>query len=217
MQIQRVEIQNFRALQSIDVELEKICVLIGENDVGKTSFLHALDKYFIGKKISDSQLWFKHDTSKNIIIILTFDGIQDEELDTFRRKDGSLRIIKTFEFDKAPTVEAILEDDTIVKITKPIFSKWFSSDRFHFIPVHRDLSVQFSMGKTALLGKTLRTQMKKSLVDEDASRSLNELRTILGNSIDNHRIKLESFLQEQLHDDNIKLGFEDLEIDPVEE
>ena len=46
------------------------------------------------------------------------------------------------------------------KIKKELIKKWFSSDNFHFIPVRRDLAVQFSMNKTALLGKTLRTKMK---------------------------------------------------------
>ena len=40
--LERVLIKNFRALQSVEVALKPITALIGSNDTGKTSFLHAL-------------------------------------------------------------------------------------------------------------------------------------------------------------------------------
>ncbi len=72
MHISHVKISNFRALQSVSVPLNTFSVLLGENDVGKTSFLHALDKFFIGKKLSDSNDWFDFDTDVDIRIVLTF-------------------------------------------------------------------------------------------------------------------------------------------------
>src|SRR5208282_1666426 len=40
--IKEVRIRNFRCLLSVDVELDKLTVLIGQNNSGKTSFLNAL-------------------------------------------------------------------------------------------------------------------------------------------------------------------------------
>ena len=216
MRIQRVEIQNFKALQSIDVPLDRTCVLIGENDVGKTSFLQALDVFFIGKKLSDKEFWYKPAADQDIQLTLTFSDLPEEVLKEYRRKDGTVKIRKLFSFEKPPTVTAVQDDETTVLVPKATVDEWFSSNRFHFIPVRRDLAVQFSMAKTALLGKTLRAQMKKSLAAADAGQSLQKLQAILTESISEHRARLEGFLQEQLHDDKIKLGFEDLEIDAVE-
>ena len=216
MHISHVEIRNFRALQSVSVPLNTFSILLGENDVGKTSFLHALDRFFVGKKLDDSSDWFKKDTGNEIRIVLTFQNAPRDELNDFCRGDGTIVVSKVFPFAAAPQVKAILGDDSAVDIPRPILSKWFSSERFHFIPVRRDLTVQFSMAKTALLGKTLRARMKEKLADEGTTTSLGELERLLENSIAEPRAKLESFLREQMHDDAIRLGFDDLEIDPVE-
>ena len=216
MHISHVKIRNFRALQSVSVPLNTFSILLGENDVGKTSFLHALDRFFVGKKLDDSSDWFKKDTGNEIRIVLTFQNAPRDELNDFCRGDGTIVVSKVFPFAAAPQVKAILGDDSAVDIPRPILSKWFSSERFHFIPVRRDLTVQFSMAKTALLGKTLRARMKEKLADEGTTTSLGELERLLENSISEPRAKLESFLREQMHDDAIRLGFDDLEIDPVE-
>jgi hypothetical protein len=216
MHISHVEIQNFRALQSVSVPLSTFSVLLGENDVGKTSFLHALDKYFAGKKLSDPIDWFKSDSSKDIRIVLTFQNVPGDEMSNLCRSDGSIVVSKVFPFDKPPQIKAVLDDGSTADVPKPTLSKWFSSERFHFIPVRRDLAVQFSMAKTALLGKTLRAGMKERLSDGSAATSLSDLERILVESIATPRATLETFLRQQMHNDAIRLGFDELEIDPVE-
>jgi len=216
MQITHVEIRNFRALQSVSVPLSGFSVLLGENDVGKTSFLHALDKYFIGKKLDDPADWFKEDTSEDIRIVLTFGKCPTDQLAGLCRTDGSVVVSKVFPFGKPPQVRAVLDDGSAVDVPKPLLEAWFSSERFHFIPVRRDLAVQFSMGKTALLGKTLRARMKAKLADGSAAESLTELSGILADSIAEPRARLEAFLQQQMHNDAIRLGFDELEVDPIE-
>lgn len=42
MKITEVRIRNFRGIKSLDLELGRVCVLIGENNTGKTSVLEAL-------------------------------------------------------------------------------------------------------------------------------------------------------------------------------
>ncbi len=58
--------------------------------------------------------------------------------------------------------------------------------------------------------------MKEKLADEGTTTSLGELERLIEDSIAEPRTKLENFLREQMHDDAIQLGFDDLEIDPVE-
>lgn len=42
MQLQRIQIENYRGIEKIDLELDSMTVLIGENNTGKTSILEAL-------------------------------------------------------------------------------------------------------------------------------------------------------------------------------
>ena len=91
MYISHVHILNFRALQSVSIPLNQFSVLLGENDVGKTSFLYALDAFFMGKKISDPDNYFIKDTSKNISIALSFMNTHDiPELSSIKRADESI-------------------------------------------------------------------------------------------------------------------------------
>ena len=144
MHISHAEILNFRALQSVSIPLNRFSVLLGENDVGKTSFLYALDAFFQGKKIADIDSYFKRDTAKNISITLTFDNLPEkDELTRIKRDDNKIVVSKDFSFGKPPIVKAILDDGSKSDIDKTVLKDWFSIDSFHFIPVRRDLSVQF--------------------------------------------------------------------------
>ena len=42
MRISRVQIENYRNLKKVDVNLDKIVTLIGENNSGKSNFLCAI-------------------------------------------------------------------------------------------------------------------------------------------------------------------------------
>lgn len=217
MRIVYVEIANFRALETVAVRLQQFSVLLGENDVGKTSFLYALEKFFDGKKLSDSKDWYRRNTGEPIRITVTFNDLPgDDELAPFVRSDGTLVLNRVFELDKAPETKAILDDLSAVNVPKPILTARFSENAFHFIPVRRDLSVQFSMNKTALLGKLLRARMKKAIEDAGAEQPLSEIQRVLQEAIDAPRETMELFLKEQLSNDSINLGFDDLTIDPTE-
>lgn len=76
MYISNAQIENFRALQTVSIPLSKFSVLLGENDVGKTSFLYALDTFFKNKKISDQESYFKKEIDNPIKIVLTFEESQ---------------------------------------------------------------------------------------------------------------------------------------------
>jgi len=217
MYISHAEILNYRALQSISIPLNKFSVLLGENDVGKTSFLYALEAFFSNKKITEKDNFFKGDVSKDISIALTFKDVpNNDQFQKIMRNNGEIIISKDFSIGKAPIVKALLDDESKCKVDKNILSDWFSMTSFHFIPVRRDLAVQFSMTKTALLGKTLRAKMKSVIEKGDASDSLENLQGILINALSEPQNALQSYLQEQLHNDAIKLYFDDLEVDPIE-
>lgn len=216
MQIVHISIDRFRALESVSVPLRPFSVLMGENDVGKTSLIHALDCFFAGKKLTAHHDWFKKDTEHPVRIEVTLQGIDDTRCDELRRADGSLRVCRVFEFNKTPTCSAVLDDGSEVAVPKAVVADCFGADRFHLIPVRRDLDVQFAMTKSALLGKTLRKRMAAVLAEGTASTSMTEIVDVLTAALDKPKSTLESHVRQQMHDDAIRLGFDDLAIDPIE-
>ena len=52
MKISNVEIAHFRALEQVSIPLNQFSVILGENDVGKTSLLYALETFFLQKKLT---------------------------------------------------------------------------------------------------------------------------------------------------------------------
>lgn len=50
MRIKRVHIQNFRCLEDIDIEFDRVTTFIGPNGAGKSTILRALDWFFNGPK-----------------------------------------------------------------------------------------------------------------------------------------------------------------------
>jgi hypothetical protein len=130
--ISHVEISNFRALEVVSVPLNQFSVLIGENDVGKTSFLYALEKYFVGKKLTETTDWFKENTSRDIRIVLTFKEVPEaDELSGFVRNNGAIVLGKVFSLGKPPDVKAILDDNSAITVPAPVLKQWFSPDSFH--------------------------------------------------------------------------------------
>ncbi len=217
MYISRAQILNFRALQEVDIPLNKCSVLLGENDVGKTSFLIALDRFFANKKLADAEDFFNRDTETDITITLTFADLPDDAvLESIKKEDGTITIRKVFEFEGAPEVKAVMDDGSTKAVDKALLAGLLSSDVFHFIPVRRDLGVQFSMSKTALLGKTLRVKMHEAIAGRDADDSLAKVEKMLTDAIEEPKEKLQAFLREQMHNDDMRLVFDALNVDPIE-
>lgn len=107
MRIAHAEIACFRALEAVSVPLNQFSVLIGENDVGKTSFLYALDRFFANKKLDDKADWFKQAPETDIRIVLTFQALpEDQQLQALRRADGSVVVSKVFALERPPVVKA---------------------------------------------------------------------------------------------------------------
>jgi len=46
MPIKRIKIRNYRSIASLDVDVANLTILVGENDVGKSNVLRALDLFF---------------------------------------------------------------------------------------------------------------------------------------------------------------------------
>lgn len=87
MKIKSASIKNFKTFShdGIIFSFNNLTTLIGENSVGKSNILEALDLFFNFSKTKISFKSFHHDNYlKPIIIELTFDKLNENELKTFK-------------------------------------------------------------------------------------------------------------------------------------
>ncbi len=99
MRLRKFEIRNFKGLQNCSFEWEDIAVLIGENNVGKSTVLQALQWFLGGSQIKDEVLFWDKNTDNDhaIDLIGHFDQLTPEERQAPAvrgRMHGDLWIIK---------------------------------------------------------------------------------------------------------------------------
>ncbi len=120
MKIENISIQNFKTfgIKSIEFSFNNLTSLIGENSVGKSNVLEALDLFFNFTKSKISTKSFHHnDYSKPIVITVKFKNLNADELKTFQThldEQNNLTITQFIEaFSKEEGVEikeALIED-----------------------------------------------------------------------------------------------------------
>ncbi|QFZ55349.1 DUF2813 domain-containing protein [Oceanihabitans sp. IOP_32] len=121
MKIENISIQNFKTfgLEKIEFSFNDLTSLIGENSVGKSNVLEALDLFFNFTKTKISTKSFHHnDYLQPIVITVKFINLNEDELTTFKTHlddQGELTITQYIEaISKEEGVE--LKDATIEDI-----------------------------------------------------------------------------------------------------
>ncbi|GFN05229.1 hypothetical protein Smic_37850 [Streptomyces microflavus] len=77
MLISNVRVQNYRGLRDLSLPVSPFGCIIGENNAGKSSILQALDIFFSGPILKDSDFY---DAGNPLRIEVTLDEIKDEDL-----------------------------------------------------------------------------------------------------------------------------------------
>ena len=70
MRLCRFEIHNFKGIESASFDWEDIVVLIGENNVGKSTVLQALHCFLLGAAIKDRDLFLNKLTDQDHAVVL---------------------------------------------------------------------------------------------------------------------------------------------------
>jgi len=83
--ISSLHVQNFRSIRDEALPCDRLTALIGSNGAGKSSFLHALDLFYRPGAPYTTEDFYNQDTSKEIVIAVTFAGLSDEEKELFRK------------------------------------------------------------------------------------------------------------------------------------
>ncbi len=97
MRIAKITVSNFRGLKQCSVRLNAITALLGDNNSGKSTFLHAIELFFASSPKVQEEDFFQRDTSQPILITLEFVDLTPSEHELFQSNllDGALTITRS--------------------------------------------------------------------------------------------------------------------------
>lgn len=73
MRIVNIRIKNFRSIEDVDIEINKLNILVGQNNHGKTNFLSAVNWFFTGGSVEQHK---RKGSSELPYVQVTFDDVQ---------------------------------------------------------------------------------------------------------------------------------------------
>lgn len=129
MKLRKVEIHKFRSIDNIEVEIDSLAMLIGENNAGKSNILRAIELFYQDsvKGINEEYFYFKN-RNEPISIVLTFDRLTEY--------DEKQKYLKHWIFDRAIRVKKVIEYSSQTEKYEMTFYGWQAKPR----ELHFDLS-----------------------------------------------------------------------------
>ncbi len=96
MRIARVHIENYRSIKVLDFEPASYCVLIGENNSGKSNILRAisiaLGETWPTERMFSDEDFYNQDTSNDIVIRVFFDEVTEEWRNNFKMEIAGIEL-----------------------------------------------------------------------------------------------------------------------------
>lgn len=118
--LKRVSIQNFKSLKDVTLDLQKVNLLIGPNNSGKTNFLKALEFFPTADSQTQNIEEIKLFSYKHQIVKVKYDFVFDYNKNTYTAITYNLPTDKFFNFTQESEIE-IREDVSSVKVNKEYF------------------------------------------------------------------------------------------------
>ena len=96
MIINLLRVQNFRCIRDESLLCDRLTALVGPNGAGKSSFLRALEIFYTTAIKCSEEDFYDRDTTREIIITITFTNLTDEEAKLFQKyiEGGNLTVQK---------------------------------------------------------------------------------------------------------------------------
>ncbi|MFA7155006.1 MAG: ATP-dependent endonuclease [Proteiniphilum sp.] len=85
MYISSLRVRNFRSIRDETLPCDRLTALVGANGAGKSSFLQALYLFYHPGTTYTVEDFYNQDTSNEIIITVTFAGLNGEETELFKK------------------------------------------------------------------------------------------------------------------------------------
>ncbi len=112
MKIKEIKIENFRSIVECEFKFPDLLALIGENNVGKSNIICALELFFNKNKPDGEEDYF--DSSKPIEITITFTNLTDFEKEKIteihREKDDLFILKKIYPFGEDTKITSVKDD-----------------------------------------------------------------------------------------------------------
>lgn len=101
MQISKIEVRNYRAIQESEMLVDALTAIIGENNSGKSTFIRAIDLFFSSSPRVQKEDFFQHDIARPIEITIEFSNLCPHERDVFGSKliANRLRVTRCIRLD----------------------------------------------------------------------------------------------------------------------
>jgi len=131
MKIQRIQINNYRSIKELDIDVSDFSVLIGANNSGKSNILKALNFFFQGsEKITAEDVFsFFEGEETKVSVIVTFYSLSDQEKNTFKKyllNDGTIKVRKCCQITK--------ESNNKLNCSAPAYNGWIEeADRWYLL------------------------------------------------------------------------------------
>lgn len=122
MKLRKIEIDKFRSIDHIEIGIDNVLILIGENNAGKSNILRAIELFYQDsiRGINEEYFYFK-DHNKPISIILTFDRLTEY--------DRKQKYLKHWIYDETIRVKKIVEFDAQTQKYTMAFYGWQAKPR----------------------------------------------------------------------------------------
>ncbi len=175
MQLKKIKIENFRSYESVEVDLTDLSVIVGKNDIGKSTILDALNIFFENEKPMDNDVNV-YLTNKEISITCFFrvetnmpiflDSTESENTQTSLESEylldnnGFLQIKKVFEKSRLKNVFIIANYPT--NLDKPLITLKIA-----------DLKKEVEKFENQNVNKTTKKAMREFLFNQQESPNLN--------------------------------------------
>ena len=129
MELKQIEINKFRSIDSISINIDDLAILIGENNAGKTNILKALELFYQDsvRGINEECFYFKNQ-NQPISISITYDKLNENE-----RKQ---KYLKHLIYNDSIKVKKVIEWDNHSQKYKMTLFGWQAKPK----EVHFDLS-----------------------------------------------------------------------------
>ena len=117
MKLKRIEINKFRSIEQVNVDIDNLTMFIGENNAGKSNILRAVELFYQDsvKDIDEESFYFKN-RNEPISIILTFDRLTEH--------DRKQKYLKHWIYRDSIKVKKLVEHNTQSQKYETTFYGW---------------------------------------------------------------------------------------------
>ncbi|MCY4253426.1 MAG: AAA family ATPase [Flavobacteriaceae bacterium] len=136
MKIKNLQIQNWRSIVDLRVSFNKLVILIGQNNHGKSNVLSAI-RFFFGEIKSEDRDF--HNISNKLWVEIEFENLADEEVQTFKKyvtTSNTIKVRKTANKGGSFSYHGYIEEPKDIYLKEENLSEYTKRDKAKNLPFY---------------------------------------------------------------------------------